>query len=96
MEGSSLCEGGVTAARFIAHPRWDALPGFESSRAFRLRAVLALESLFARHPGRRIIVVTHSSVINAYLWSSTFRETTSSSRTTRPSQSSALTTTSMQ
>ncbi len=63
----SLCDGASTAERFITQPRWDSLPGFERSRAFRLRVVLALESLFARHPGRRIVVVTHESVINAYV-----------------------------
>ena len=66
-EGHGLCDGTSTAERFIANPRWDALPGFENSRQFRLRVVLALESLLARHPGRRIVVITHESLINAYL-----------------------------
>ena len=64
---NSLCDGASTAERFIANPRWDSLPGFERSRAFRLRTVLSLEALLAKHPGRRIVVVTHGSVINAYL-----------------------------
>ncbi len=66
-DSAALCDGASAAEAFIAHPRWDALPGFEKSRAFRLRVVLALESLLAKHPGRRIVVVTHSSLINAYL-----------------------------
>jgi probable phosphoglycerate mutase len=66
-ENHGLCDGASTAERFVANPRWDSLPGFEQSRAFRLRTVLALESLIARHPGRRIVVVTHGSLINAYL-----------------------------
>jgi broad specificity phosphatase PhoE len=66
-DGSALCDGASAAESFIARPRWDALPGFEGSRAFRLRVVLALESLLSKHPGRRIVVVTHSSLINAYL-----------------------------
>jgi probable phosphoglycerate mutase len=68
LEKQAAFENGAFAAEsFIAYPRWDALPGFEKSRAFRLRVVLALESLLAKHPGRRIVVVTHSSLINAYL-----------------------------
>ena len=59
--------GGSIAERFIANPRWDAIPGYEPSRSFRLRAILSMESLLARHPGRRIVVVTHGSLINAYL-----------------------------
>lgn len=66
-EGAGFCNGAATAERFIANPRWDSLPGYEKSRAFRLRVVLALESLLARHQGRRFVVVTHESVINAYL-----------------------------
>jgi broad specificity phosphatase PhoE len=66
-DGAALCDGASAADSFIAHPRWDALPGFEKSKAFRLRVVLALESLLAKHPGRRIVVVSHSSLINAYL-----------------------------
>ncbi len=66
-EDGALCDGALAAESFIAHPRWDALPGFERSRQFRLRVLLTLESLLLKHPGRRIVVVTHSSLINAYL-----------------------------
>jgi probable phosphoglycerate mutase len=53
--------------RFSRAPRWDSLKGFEQSRAFRRRVVIALESLVARHPAQRIVAVTHAAVINAYL-----------------------------
>ena len=52
---------------FDANPRWDALPGFEPSTAFRRRAIQAIEALLASHAAQRIVVVTHASVINAYL-----------------------------
>jgi broad specificity phosphatase PhoE len=55
------------ADRFVATPRWDAIPGFAPSRCFRQRVLVSIEQLLARHPGRRIAVVTHASVINAYL-----------------------------
>ena len=53
--------------RFTTEPRWDSLPGFSSSRAFRRRAIQAVEGAIACNPARRVVVVTHSSVINAYL-----------------------------
>jgi broad specificity phosphatase PhoE len=53
--------------RFTTEPRWDSLPGFGSSRAFRRRAIQAIEGAIACNPARRVVVVTHSSVINAYL-----------------------------
>jgi 2,3-bisphosphoglycerate-dependent phosphoglycerate mutase len=55
------------AQRFNRQPRWDALPGFDSGKDFRRRAVTALESIIATHSSRRAVVVTHSSVINGYL-----------------------------
>jgi probable phosphoglycerate mutase len=65
-EPGDACEGSVSQ-RFVEEPRWDSLPGFMPSRDFRLRALQAIEALVAAHPGRRIVVVTHASVINAYL-----------------------------
>jgi probable phosphoglycerate mutase len=56
-----------TADRFMTEPRWDALPGFAPSRCFRQRVLQGIELLMTKHPARRIAVVTHSSVINAYL-----------------------------
>jgi probable phosphoglycerate mutase len=55
------------AIRFINNPRWDALPGLESSRRFRHRVIQAIEAIIACHPAQRVVVVTHGGVINAYL-----------------------------
>jgi probable phosphoglycerate mutase len=55
------------AERFAAEPRWDSLPGFSAGRAFRRRAIQAVEGAIACNPARRVVVVTHGSVINAYL-----------------------------
>ncbi len=49
------------------NPRWDAVRGVERTREFRSRAIQALEQILARYEGHRVIVVTHGTVINAYL-----------------------------
>jgi probable phosphoglycerate mutase len=54
------------ARRFVEDPRWEAQPGFSSSHAFRRRVLVGMEEALAAHPGRRVVVVTHGSVINAY------------------------------
>jgi probable phosphoglycerate mutase len=64
--GAPALDGTVTE-RFVASPRWDSIPGFASSETFRRRTLVALDSLVAAHPGERLVVVTHASVINAYL-----------------------------
>jgi broad specificity phosphatase PhoE len=53
--------------RFLARPRWDSLPGYEPTDKFRLRVARALEGIIGGNPGRRVVVVTHGGVINAYL-----------------------------
>jgi broad specificity phosphatase PhoE len=53
--------------RFSRQPRWESLPGFADGKTFRRRAVSAIEGVIAAHPARRSLVVSHSSVINAYL-----------------------------
>jgi broad specificity phosphatase PhoE len=53
--------------RFTADPRWDSLPGFGSSKTFRRRAVQAVEGAIACNAARRVAVITHTAVINAYL-----------------------------
>ncbi len=53
--------------RFLARPRWDALKGFEPSRRFRHRVIQAIEAIASHHPTSRVVIVTHESVINAYL-----------------------------
>lgn len=52
--------------------RWDNDPTFappngESPVSFRQRAVAAVQRLVARHPGQRIVLVTHGGVISALL-----------------------------
>ena len=54
-------------SRFVNHPRWDAIEGMEPSKQFRRRAVQAVDGIAKRHPGQRIVVVTHAGVINAAL-----------------------------
>ena len=53
--------------RFAESPRWDSLPGFECGKQFRRRAIQAIERILAGNSARRVIVVTHAAVINAYL-----------------------------
>jgi broad specificity phosphatase PhoE len=55
------------AEPFVQTPRWDALPGFECGKQFRRRAVQAIERILAINQARRIVVVTHTSVISAYV-----------------------------
>jgi probable phosphoglycerate mutase len=57
----------VAAHRFGCNPRWDAFPGIEGSRAFRHRAIQAIEAIAARRQGQTVAIVTHACVINAYL-----------------------------
>ena len=53
--------------RFLNNPRWDAIEGLEPSRPFRHRVVQAVDGIISRHPGERVVLVTHAGVINAYL-----------------------------
>jgi broad specificity phosphatase PhoE len=53
--------------RFMNNPRWDALRTFEPTRQFRHRAIQTVEAIISRHPGQRIVLVTHEAVTNAYL-----------------------------
>lgn len=55
------------AERFLSVPRWDSLPGFEPSRLFRHRVIQAIERIASAHLGRRVVIVAHGGVINAYL-----------------------------
>jgi broad specificity phosphatase PhoE len=58
---------GAYAERFMRDPRWESLPGFAPGKAFRRRAVSAVDAVIAAHTAQRSVVVTHSSVLNAYL-----------------------------
>jgi 2,3-bisphosphoglycerate-dependent phosphoglycerate mutase len=53
--------------RFRRQPRWESLPGFADGQGFRRRVVGTIEGIIAAQPARRSVVITHSSVINAYL-----------------------------
>lgn len=65
--GMRRCVVPTLAELFDRRPRWDSLPGFECSRDFRRRSIQTIEAIVGQHPGRRVVVVTHASVINAYL-----------------------------
>jgi probable phosphoglycerate mutase len=55
------------AQRFARHPRWESLPGFANGVEFRRRAIQAIDAIIVAHAARRVVVVTHASVINAYV-----------------------------
>ncbi len=52
--------------RMATEKVWDVYPYSEGSAEFRRRAVNAVESLIAAHPGERIVIACHGGVINAY------------------------------
>ena len=55
------------ALRFVRSPRWDSLPGFERGPLFRRRTIQTIERVLAISAARRVLLITHASVINAYL-----------------------------
>lgn len=61
-----LSEADIRAA-LAARPRWDSYPGAESSDAFRRRIVAAMDGIIRDNPGRRVAVVCHGGVIQAYV-----------------------------
>lgn len=65
--GLEAGRGASYSERFVLDPRWDSLPGFASGKPFRRRVISAIEAALAAHEGRRIVIVTHASAINAYL-----------------------------
>ena len=58
-----MAEGHPDALRMIREQRWDAIPGAESNDHLRTRVRAGVERLVARHPGERIVVVSHGGVI---------------------------------
>jgi broad specificity phosphatase PhoE len=46
---------------------WTGIPGTEPSHEVRARMLRALDAIAARHPGRRVAVVSHAGAINAAL-----------------------------
>jgi probable phosphoglycerate mutase len=54
-------------ARALAAGVWSAIPGVEPGAQVRARMQNALARIAARHPGRRVALVSHSGAINAAL-----------------------------
>ena len=46
---------------------WDGIPGTETSTGVRTRVLGALDAIASRHPGERVVVVSHAGAINAAL-----------------------------
>jgi broad specificity phosphatase PhoE len=46
---------------------WEGIPGTESSAQVRTRVLGALDAIALRHPGERVVVVSHAGAINAAL-----------------------------
>lgn len=63
--GESLLRG--IRGRMIRERKWDVYPYSESSYEFRKRTVNAIEAIIAENEGRRVVVVCHGGVINAYV-----------------------------
>jgi probable phosphoglycerate mutase len=53
------------ALRMFAEERWDAIPGGESSEAFRARIQAGIGRIAAAHPDERVVLVTHGGVIGS-------------------------------
>ena len=66
-EEAAVEDAASYAERFVQDPRWDSLPGFGPGKAYRRRVITAVEAALAASEGRRVVVVTHASAINAYL-----------------------------
>lgn len=63
--GEDLLE--AVRRRMLNELSWDVYPYSEASQEFRKRAINAVETAIARHPGERIAVVCHGGVINAHI-----------------------------
>lgn len=63
--GKELLE--AVRLRMLNERSWDVYPYSESSAEFRKRTINAVEAAIARHDGKRIAVVCHGGVINAYI-----------------------------
>ncbi|GAA2073890.1 histidine phosphatase family protein [Actinomadura alba] len=69
-EGRTLAElDPATVAAFRADPVLGAFPEGEDPRAAAARAVAALERITARHPGGRVLVVAHNTLLRLVLCS---------------------------
>jgi broad specificity phosphatase PhoE len=71
-DASSTAYVPVEELRAANDPRWQALVRGDLMTmdvdpvAFRNRVVAAVEAIISRHPGQRVVVVSHSGTINAY------------------------------
>jgi probable phosphoglycerate mutase len=74
-------EGGVLRVRaaasdplfgqLFAEERWDVIPGAEPQTAFAQRTLDGVRRIAARHPGGRVVAVTHGGVIGQLLAAAT-------------------------
>lgn len=53
--------------RMLTERSWDVYPHTESSFDFRKRTINAVEACIATNEGKRIVIVCHGGVINAYM-----------------------------
>mgnify|MGYP005837363559 CR=1 FL=1 len=60
-------ERGRVTKRILVEGTWDSFPGSEGSRAARRRVRAAMDDIVRRHPGHRVVVVTHSGFIQTYV-----------------------------
>ncbi len=62
---------GLTSKERNSHFPSGTIPGWEEQDSVERRAIAALQQLAGRHPGQRIVVVSHGSLINAALAAAT-------------------------
>lgn len=76
-----LAEGTIESERQLRWPglSWNTLPGIENQEQLAKRGVEILTEIAERHPGERVIVVSHGGLIAAFL-----REVTGSSHVAIP------------
>ncbi|MBC6463540.1 histidine phosphatase family protein [Actinomadura sp. HBU206391] len=69
-EGHTLAElDPAVVAAFRADPVLGSFPGAEDPRSAAGRAVIALDRIAARHPGERVLVVAHNTLLRLVLCS---------------------------
>ena len=47
--------------------RWDDFPYSEDVESFRTRVVTAIDEIVTHHPGQRVVITSHSGIVNTYL-----------------------------
>lgn len=57
----------AVSERIVAEGTWDAFPGSEGTRAARRRAMAAVDEIIAKHPGERVVLVSHAGFIQTYI-----------------------------